>query len=81
MPLVSPAFVSAWIVLFLLGIRELSTVLFLYSDQSRPMSVLMFEYWNSAGYAEQGLVVGIIQTVIVLSFALAARSLGYRRDV
>ncbi|MBI4288443.1 MAG: iron ABC transporter permease [Chloroflexi bacterium] len=81
MPLVSPAFVSAWIVLFLLGIRELSTVLFLYSDASRPMSVLMFEYWNAGGYAEQGLVVGLIQTVIVLSFAIAARALGYRRDM
>lgn len=81
MPLVSPAFVSTWIVLFLLGIRELSTVLFLYSDSSRPMSVLMFEYWSGAGYAERGLVVGLIQTVIVLSFALAARALGYRREM
>ena len=81
MPLVSPAFVSTWILLFLLGIRELATVLFLYSDESRPMSVLMFEYWSAAGYAERGLVVGLIQTVIVLSFALAARALGYRRGM
>ena len=81
MPLVSPAFVSAWIVLFLLSVRELSTVLFLYSEDSRTMSVLMFEYWSGSGYAERGLVIGLIQTVIVLAFAVAARSLGYRRDM
>lgn len=79
-PLLSPAFVSAWIVLFLLAMRDLVTVIFLYSARSRVLSVLMFEYWGGGEY-ERAVAIGLVLGVLLITFALIARFLGSRQEI
>ena len=80
-PLITPAFISAWIILFVLSVRDLVTVLLLAGTQSRPLAMLMFEYWVGGGQAEKAIVLGLIQTVVILAFAVAARIIGARREL
>ncbi|MEK7152836.1 MAG: iron ABC transporter permease [Patescibacteria group bacterium] len=80
-PLVTPAFISAWIILFVLSVRDLVTVLLLAGTQSRPLSMLMFEYWVAGGQAEKAIVLGLIQTAVILVFAVGARIIGARMEL
>lgn len=80
-PLLAPAFISTWIIVFVLAVKNLSTVVFLVSTKSRPLAVLMFEYWTGGASAERALVVGIVETAFILLLALGARALGSRQGV
>ena len=80
-PLITPAFIATWIIVFVTAIKSLGTVLFLVSTKTRPLSVLMFEYWMGGGFAERALVVGIIETFLVLALAIGARMLGAKQGV
>lgn len=77
MPLISPAFVAVGIILFLLAIRDLVTVVLLYTPSSRVLSLLMFEYWFG-GWPEKGAVIGLVLTAVVIIAAAFARWLGSR---
>ena len=68
-PLVAPGFLAAWILLFSLSARNLSTVLLLYTPKSRNLAVISFEYWQG-GDMEAGLVTGLILTTLVLGISL-----------
>lgn len=68
-PLVAPGFVAAWLLVFSMTARNLSTVLLLYSPKSRTLSVLAFEYW-SGGDMEAGMAAGLILVAIVIATAL-----------
>ncbi|MBI4288332.1 MAG: iron ABC transporter permease [Chloroflexi bacterium] len=80
-PIITPAFIATWIIVFVTVIKTLGTVLFLVSTKTRPLSVLMFEYWMGGGFAERALVVGVIETLLVLLLAIGARVLGARQGV
>lgn len=80
-PLITPAFISTWIIIFVLALKSLGTVLFLVSTKTRPLSVLMFEYWMGGSFAERALVVGLIQALLVLALAIVARVLGAKQGV
>ncbi|MDO8634647.1 MAG: iron ABC transporter permease [Dehalococcoidia bacterium] len=80
-PLITPAFISTWIIIFVLALKSLGTVLFLTSTKTRPLSVLMFEYWMGGSFAERALVVGLIQALLVLALAIVARVLGAKHGV
>lgn len=79
-PLLSPAFVSAWIIVFLLAVRDLVTVVFLYTPKSRVLSTMMYEHWFAGEY-ERANVVGLIMTAILITLAVAARIIGARREI
>lgn len=79
-PLLSPAFIGAWIIIFLISIRDLVTVIFLYLPKSRLISILMFEYWVGADY-ERATALGLILTVISLGAALIALRLSRRKEL
>lgn len=80
LPLLSPAAIATWIILFMLTVRDLVTVIFLYTPQSRLLSIIFFEYWI-AGQYESATVLGLILTVIMMASALVARWLGNRQSV
>ncbi|MBF8264491.1 MAG: Iron ABC transporter permease [Dehalococcoidia bacterium] len=80
LPLISPAAISTWIILFMLTARDLVTVVFLYSPQSRLLSIILFEHWLAGEY-ERATVVGLILTVILMASALVARWLGTKQEV
>ncbi|MBF8264666.1 MAG: iron ABC transporter permease [Dehalococcoidia bacterium] len=79
-PLLTPSFISAWILLFLLSVRDLVTVVFLYSSKSRVLSIIMFEHWWAGEY-ERANVVGLILTILLLGLAMIAKNVGARQEV
>ncbi len=79
-PLLSPAFVSAWIIVFLLSVRDLVTVVFLYTPQSRVLSTMMYEHWFAGEY-ERANVIGLIMAAILMTLALVARLIGAKREI
>jgi iron(III) transport system permease protein len=79
-PLVAPGFIAAWLLVFSLAARNLSTVLFLYTPKSRTISVLAFEYW-SGGDQGAGMVAGLILVAMVLGIAIIGISVRGRFDV
>ncbi|MBI2987334.1 MAG: iron ABC transporter permease [Deltaproteobacteria bacterium] len=68
-PLIAPGFVAAWLLLFSIAVRNLSTVLLLYTPKSRTLSVLAFEYWSGMDYGT-GMAAGLILIAIVIVTAL-----------
>lgn len=77
-PLLAPAFVSAGVVMFLMAVRELITVVLLYSPRSKVLSILGLEFYM-AGLPEMAMVVSFVLTAIIVIVALLARRLGLRQ--
>ncbi len=74
-PLLAPTFIATWIIIFLAAVRDLSTVILLYSAKSKVLSVLNYELWAS-GRMESAFAIGLVTTLIVIVAAIAARLLG-----
>jgi iron(III) transport system permease protein len=70
MPLLAPALTTAFVLLFLLAIRNLVLVVFFYTPDSRVLSTVLWESWTGRAL-ERGLVAGVIMMGIS-SLALAA---------
>jgi iron(III) transport system permease protein len=79
-PLVAPGFFGAWLLVFSIAARDLSTVILLYSPKSRNLAVLSFEYWQGGDYGP-GLTAGLILTALVLSVALIGLFLRRRFEI
>jgi iron(III) transport system permease protein len=79
-PLLRPGLVGAWILLFIIYVRELSTSIFLYSPGNEVMSVLMFNMWgegNWGGIAALAMVQMIlVGSVVYLASAVFKVDLG-----
>jgi len=79
-PLLAPTFIATWIIIFLSAVRDLSTVILLYSAKSKVLSMLNYELWAS-GRMESAFAVGLVTTLIVIVAAVAARLLGGRQEL
>lgn len=79
-PLVAPGFIAAWLLLFSIAARNLSTIILLYTPNSRTLSVLSFEYWQ-AGTRGASLVSGLILTGVVLAVSLIGVYVRVRNEV
>lgn len=79
-PLLSPTFVAAGVVMFLMAVKELITVLLLYSPKSKVLSVLSLEFYM-AGQPEKAMAISLILTVLVVIVALLARRFGMRQVI
>ena len=79
-PLVAPGFFATWLLIFSIAARNLSTVILLYTPESRNLAVLSFEYWQGGDYGA-GLTAGLILTFIVLSVALVGLVLRMRFEI
>jgi len=79
-PLVTPGFVAAWLLVFSMAARNLSTVILLYTPKSRNLAVLSFEYWQGGDYGA-GLTAGLILTAMVLIVALVGLYLRTRFEI
>lgn len=77
-PLMRPAFLSAWMILFSLVIRDVASVILLYGPKSRVISVLMLEYWNT-WLTGRASVLALIMLGITLIGVTVASVLGLRR--
>lgn len=51
LPLLKPGLVGAWMLLFIIFVRELTTSIFLYSPNSEVMAVMIFNRWAEGDYS------------------------------
>jgi iron(III) transport system permease protein len=80
MPLLGPALMAIALILFQAAVRDLATVVLLYSPKSRVLSTLMLDYWLG-GAQESGAVIGLMIVVLAILGAIAARVLGRRGEI
>lgn len=80
LPLLRPGLLAGWLILLTLAVRDLSTIVLLYGPRSQVLSSRLFDWWQG-GYVEEGVVLGLVQTVIVLGAFGLAHLLGQRRLV
>ncbi|MFP6735527.1 MAG: iron ABC transporter permease [Rhodospirillales bacterium] len=77
LPLVSPVLITVAVLSFQAAVRDIASVVFLYDNDSRPLSILMLEY-SFSGELERGAAVGILLVAMIAVMAYIARRLGYR---
>ena len=78
LPLLKPTMVSVAIILFISAARDIPTVLFLSTHQSRTLSVLMLDYIAEANQ-EKAAVLGVFLVFIIFALLIVGRLLGFRR--
>jgi iron(III) transport system permease protein len=78
LPLLKPTMVSVAIIVFISAARDIPTVLFLSTHQSRTLSVLMLDYIAEANQ-EKAAVLGVFLVFIIFALLIAGRLLGFRR--
>lgn len=77
LPLVSPVLITVAVLSFQAAVRDIASVVFLYDNDSRPLSILMLEY-SFSGELERGAAAGILLVAMIAVMAFIARRLGYR---
>jgi iron(III) transport system permease protein len=77
LPLLRPAVVGAWILLFVIAVRVLDIVILLAGPGVRMLSVDIF-LWTATGRQEAGTVLALIQTTVVIAGYLGARVVARR---
>jgi iron(III) transport system permease protein len=73
-PLIKPALVAGWILMFVEFIRSLSLSILLYSDDSIVMPVVVYELYETGAYPALSAF-SVLQTILVFAAILAARKL------
>ena len=73
-PLVKPALMAGWILLFVEFIRSLSLSILLYSNDSIVMPVVIYELYESGAYPALSAF-STLQTVLVFAAIYLARKL------
>jgi len=77
LPLMRPMLVSIFVLVFIAALRDISTIVLLVTPATRPLSILMLEYSQSAALESAAVIGAIIMTIMVV-VALLARRLGLR---
>lgn len=75
-PLLSPALLSGWLFIFLIGAKELSMAVLLAGPGSQTMAVAMYDLWvNGQGgeLSALGLLWALLMTVFASAFYVVAR--------
>ena len=72
LPLLRPVLVATWVFIFLAVVRELNSSILLYSPKSIVLSVVIWNYMFEGNY-NQGSVVALIQTALILVVLLTSR--------
>jgi iron(III) transport system permease protein len=73
-PLLRPAILGAWILLFVIAVRVLDLVVLLAGPGSRMLSADIF-FWTVSGRQEAASVLALLQTALVMAGYVAARLL------
>jgi iron(III) transport system permease protein len=72
MPLARPALLSAWIMVFIFSVREISAAVLLTSSDNVVLSVLTFNYLDY-GDVPKAAIVGLLQTAMLAIGVVAGR--------
>lgn len=77
-PLLGPSVAAAGVLTFHSAVSDVSTVVLLSSNDSRPLSILLLEY-STSGVLEQASVLGVIISMLTVGVALLSRALSRGR--
>jgi len=78
LPLLKPTTASVAIIVFISAIRDIPTVIFLSTHESRTISLLMLDYIAEANQ-EKAAVLGVFLVFLIFALLLTGRLLGFRR--
>jgi iron(III) transport system permease protein len=77
LPLLMPGFVAGWIYIAVVSLRELSTSILLYTQESIVLSILVFDLWESGLYNSVAAL-GVLMVAFLIIVTWGARRLGAR---
>jgi iron(III) transport system permease protein len=78
LPLLKPTLVAVGLIVFISAVRDIPTVIFLSTYESRTISLLMLDYMAGANM-EKAAVLGVFLVLLIFLLMLVARLLGLRR--
>jgi iron(III) transport system permease protein len=78
LPLLKPTMVSVAIIVFISAARDIPTIIFLSTHESRTLSLLMLDYIAEANQ-EKAAVLGVFLVFIIFGLLFIGRLLGFRR--
>jgi iron(III) transport system permease protein len=79
LPLLKPTMLAVGIIVFISAARDIPTVIFLATNQSRTLSLLMLDYIADAN-KEKAAVLGVFLVFLIFAFLFIGRLLGFRRS-
>ncbi|KWX69052.1 ABC transporter permease [Mycobacterium sp. NAZ190054] len=79
-PLMAPGLVAGWIYVVVVSVRELSSSILLYSQNTRVMSVTIWEFWQN-GQTGVLAALGVCMVVVLMALVAAAYKLGAKIGV
>jgi iron(III) transport system permease protein len=75
LPLMAPGLVAGWIYVVVVSVRELSSSILLYSQNTRVMSVTIWEFWQN-GQTGVLAALGVCMVVVLMALVAVAYKLG-----
>jgi iron(III) transport system permease protein len=78
LPLLKPTLVSVAIIVFISAARDIPTVIFLSTHETRTLSLLMLDYIAEADQ-EKAAVLGVLLVLLIFALLCIGRFLGFRR--
>ena len=78
LPLLKPTLVSVAIIVFISAVRDIPTVIFLSTHETRTLSLLMLDHIADANQ-EKAAVLGVFIVFLIFALLLVGRLLGFRR--
>jgi iron(III) transport system permease protein len=79
LPLLKPTMLAVGIIVFISAARDIPTVIFLATNQSRTLSLLMLDYMADAN-KEKAAVLGVFLVLLIFALLFIGRLLGFRRS-
>lgn len=76
MPLIRSSIISAMLLLLILSMRELSAAIFLFTSDTRVLSVVIFDFWDSGLFSRAAAASILYSGVLGVVAILARRYLG-----
>lgn len=70
--LIRPSILSAWILVFIFSVREISAAIILASPKNRVLSVMSWDYLDF-GDIQNAAMIGLLQTIILIAGIIAGR--------
>lgn len=72
LPLIRTGVASTFMLVFILSFRELSTAIFLFTSNTRVLSIVIFESWESGSWPRVAAI-SVIYSLLMLAVTLVAR--------
>jgi iron(III) transport system permease protein len=77
MPLIAPALAAAWLYVFVMSARELSSSILLYRPGTEVLSVVLWELWENGQHPELGAR-GVVMVVALAALVVPADAMARR---